>query len=103
MKDNIVQQSDSKLSNFLVLVMAVASGITVANLYYIQPLLVEIANDFQVTQVSVGFVAMLTQIGYALGMLCILPLADIKEKRSLIVTMLLCSAGSLMFMFFLLI
>lgn len=100
MKDNIVQQSDSKLSNFLVLVMAVASGITVANLYYIQPLLVEIANDFQVTQVSVGFVAMLTQIGYALGMLCILPLADIKEKRSLIVTMLLCSAGSLMFMFF---
>ncbi len=100
MKDNIVQQSDSKLSNFLVLVMAVASGITVANLYYIQPLLVEIANDFQVTQVSVGFVAMLTQIGYALGMLCILPLADIKEKRSLIVTMLLCSAGSLMFMLF---
>ncbi|WP_081468566.1 MFS transporter [Desulfosporosinus orientis] len=80
--------------------MAVASGITVANLYYIQPLLVEIAESFHVTQVSVGFVAMLTQVGYALGMLSILPLADIKEKRSLIVTMLLFSACALLFMSF---
>ncbi|WP_242865766.1 MFS transporter [Desulfosporosinus sp. HMP52] len=80
--------------------MAIASGITVANLYYSQPLLVEIAESFQVTQVSVGFVAMLTQIGYALGMLSILPLADIKEKRFLIVSMLLCSACALLAMFF---
>lgn len=88
------------MSRFLVLVMAAASGITVANLYYIQPLLVEIAESFHVTQVSVGFVAMLTQVGYALGMLSILPLADIKEKRSLIVTMLLFSASALLFMSF---
>ena|GEM_PF-2966426 len=67
MKNNEVQQPDFKLNNFLVLVMAIASGITVANLYYIQPLLVEIAYTFHVTQVNVGFVAMLTQIGYALG------------------------------------
>jgi predicted MFS family arabinose efflux permease len=94
------QGKDLKLSGFLVLVMAVASGMTVANLYYIQPLLVEIAHSFQVTQVSVGFVAMLTQIGYALGMLIILPLADVKEKRLLIIVMILCSACSLMFMVF---
>ena len=100
LKQNKVQKSDYKLSDFLVLVMAVASGVTVANLYYIQPLLVEISNSFHVTQVSVGFVAMLTQIGYALGMLFILPLADIREKRSLIITMLLCSACSLMLMHF---
>lgn len=97
LKESIVEQNNSKLNSFLVLIMAAASGITVANLYYIQPLLVEIANSFHVTQVSVGFVAMLTQVGYALGMLLILPLADIKEKRFLIVTMLLCSACSLMF------
>lgn len=95
-----IQQTDFKLNGFLVLVMAVASGITVANLYYIQPLLVEIANSFHVNQVSVGFVAMLTQIGYALGMLIILPLADIKEKRLPIVIMLLCSACSLLLMYF---
>lgn len=100
MKQIKVQNNDFKLSNFLVLVMAVASGVTVANLYYIQPLLVEIANSFHVTQISVGFVAMLTQIGYALGMLLILPLADIREKRLLIITMLLCSACSLMLMYF---
>ncbi|KGK87798.1 MFS transporter permease [Desulfosporosinus sp. HMP52] len=93
-------KSNFELSNSLVLVMAIASGITVANLYYSQPLLVEIAESFQVTQVSVGFVAMLTQIGYALGMLSILPLADIKEKRFLIVSMLLCSACALLAMFF---
>nr|WP_085931671.1 MFS transporter [Desulfosporosinus meridiei] len=80
--------------------MAIASGITVANLYYSQPLLVEIAESFHVTQVSVGIVAMLTQIGYALGMLSILPLADIKEKRFLIVFMLLCSACALLAMYF---
>lgn len=95
-----VTQNNFALSNILVLVMAVTSGMTVANLYYIQPLLVEIADSFNVTQVSVGFVAMLTQVGYALGMLSILPLADIKEKRLLIVTMLLCSACALMFMSF---
>ncbi|TCL66521.1 putative MFS family arabinose efflux permease [Hydrogenispora ethanolica] len=91
--------SKPALNQFLVMVMAVACAITLANLYYIQPLLGEIAATFHVTQVSVGFVAMLTQIGYALGMLCILPLADIREKRSLILIMLLCAACSLMVMF----
>lgn len=89
-----------KLNRFLVLIMAAATGITVANLYYIQPLLAEIAAEFNVTQVSVGFVAMLTQAGYALGMLFLLPLADIKEKRKLIITMLCFSCGSLLLMFF---
>lgn len=100
LKNNDVQQAKSKLNNFLVLVMAIASGVTVANLYYIQPLLGDIANTFHVTQVSVGFAAMLTQIGYALGMLFLLPLADIKEKRFLIILMLICSASSLTLMFF---
>lgn len=92
--------NDFELTHFLVLVMAAACGITVANLYYIQPLLAEIAREFHVTQVSIGFVAMLTQIGYALGMLFLLPLADIMEKRFLIIIMLFCSAFSLLLMFF---
>ena len=95
-----ISQNKFKLNNFLVLSMATAAGITVANLYYIQPLLGEIARSFQVSQVSIGFVAMLTQIGYALGMLLILPLADIREKRKLIIIMLICSTCSLLLMFF---
>jgi predicted MFS family arabinose efflux permease len=88
------------LSKSLVLIMAVAGGIAVANLYYIQPLLAEIARYFHVTQVNVGFVATLTQVGYALGMLIILPLADIREKRYLILIMLCCSSCSLLLMAF---
>ncbi|EPR12127.1 MFS transporter [Ruminiclostridium papyrosolvens] len=98
--NNAIFYNSFKLNRFLVLIMAAATGITVANLYYIQPLLAEIATEFNVTQVSVGFVAMLTQAGYALGMLFLLPLADIKEKRKLIITMLCCSCGSLLLMFF---
>ena len=72
------QRDISQLNKTLVMIMAVASGVTVANLYYLQPLLAKIAATFQVTQVSVGFAAMLTQAGYALGMLFLLPLADIR-------------------------
>lgn len=88
------------LTNLLILVMSISCGLTVANLYYIQPLLADIAKTFHVTQLSIGFAAMLTQIGYAIGMIFILPLGDIKEKRKLIVIMLLCSILSLMGMFF---
>jgi len=88
----------TELNRTLVLAMAAASGIAVANLYYIQPLLADIAQTFHVTQVSVGSVAMLTQIGYALGMLFLLPLADKREKKSLVLTMLFCAMGALALM-----
>lgn len=88
------------LTNLLILIMSIAGGVTVANLYYIQPLLADIAKTFHVNQLSIGLAAMLTQIGYAIGMLFILPLGDIKEKRKLIVVTLLFSMISLMSMFF---
>lgn len=96
--DNI--QTKPALTNLLILVMSIACGLTVANLYYIQPLLADIAKTFHVNQLSISFAAMLTQIGYAIGMVFILPLGDIKEKRKLIVILLLCSTLSLMSMFF---
>lgn len=89
-----------RLTRFLVVTLAVAAGITVANLYYIQPLLAEIARSFGVAQTNVSLAATLTQVGYALGMLLILPLADIREKKSLILLMLGCSALALLFMAF---
>lgn len=88
------------LTNLLILVMAITCGLTVANLYYIQPLLADMAKTFHMTQLSIGFAAMLTQIGYAIGMIFILPLGDIKERRNLIIIVLLCSIISLMSMFF---
>lgn len=68
--------------------MAASTGVIVANIYYIQPLLADIASAFNLTVTKVGFIAMLTQIGTALGMLFFVPLGDSRERRSLITLLL---------------
>ncbi|MGA3347656.1 MAG: MFS transporter [Candidatus Sulfotelmatobacter sp.] len=69
--------------------MAFCVGAVVANIYYIQPLLSTIAATFRISVPKVGSVAMLTQLGGALGMLIFVPLGDTKERRRLIVSLLL--------------
>ncbi|RNI32071.1 MFS transporter [Rufibacter immobilis] len=64
--------------------MTIATGMVVANLYYNQPLLGRIAATFGVTEASAGSLAMLTQIGYAVGMLFIIPLGDMLRRKRLI-------------------
>jgi predicted MFS family arabinose efflux permease len=83
------------LSPGLVGLMAVTCGMNVANLYYNQPLLAQIGHYFRVTERQVGAVPLLTQIGTAAGMLLFVPLGDIRERRTLIVRMLVGSAGAL--------
>lgn len=68
--------------------MAASTGVIVANLYYIQPLLADIARNFGLSVTKVGFIAMLTQVGTSLGMLLFVPLGDSKERRSLITILL---------------
>ncbi|MBY9079299.1 MFS transporter [Paenibacillus sp. HN-1] len=84
-----------ELTRGLILLLAVASGLGVANLYYNQPLLADIGRTFHATSTQVGYVSMLTQIGYALGMLLFVPLGDIRERRGLISLLLACVALSL--------
>lgn len=88
-----------QLDRKLILLMATGSGITVANIYYIQPLLNQIAGFYHITQASAGLLATLTQIGYALGLFLILPLADLVERKKLILTMLILSTLSLFTMY----
>ena len=88
------------LSKSFILIMSIASGLTVANIYYIQPLLAEIAQYFHVTQGHSGLMATLTQVGYAFGLFLVLPLADIFEKRKLILSMLLGATIFLVLLFF---
>lgn len=76
-------------------VMAITGGVVVANNYYNQPLLVEFARTFNVTEKSAGVVAAVTQFGYALGMLLFLPLSDMMERRKMIRVMLLASMCAL--------
>jgi predicted MFS family arabinose efflux permease len=69
-------------------VMAVGCGLSVANLYYNQPLLVQMARSFGVPAPRTGLVATLSQVGYALGLLLFVPLGDLLERRSFVTAML---------------
>lgn len=83
------------LSKQFILILAIASGLSVANMYYNQPLLAEIGRTFNASSNAVGYVSMLTQIGYALGMLFFVPLGDIRERRTLISGLLIAVSLSL--------
>ncbi len=80
--------SSQRISRRLVVVLAVASGVAVANLYYAQPLLSEIAHGLHVSSGSAGLLVTLSQVGYALGLLFVVPLGDLLERRRLIVVVL---------------
>lgn len=64
--------------------MTIATGMVVANIYYNQPLLADISRDFKVSEAQCGMLAMLTQSGYAAGMLFTVPLGDMLERKRLI-------------------
>jgi predicted MFS family arabinose efflux permease len=72
------------LSLSLLWLMTIATGIVVGNNYYNQPLLGLMAKDFNVTEVRISNIAMLTQIGYAFGLLFIVPLGDMVHRKKLI-------------------
>lgn len=76
--------------------MALAAGLAVANLYYHQPLLGDIGRTFQASDRAVGLVATVSQVGYALGLLLIVPLGDSLERRRVIVIMTLLVSLALM-------
>ncbi|UYQ91324.1 MFS transporter [Chitinophaga horti] len=74
------------LSRWNIIVMAMCTGLIVANIYYSQPLLVLIAQDFGVSESNAGQVTFLTQAGYALGLFFCVPLGDkIERKRQILV------------------
>ncbi|RKL14586.1 hypothetical protein BFJ68_g6142 [Fusarium oxysporum] len=75
---------------------AMASGITVANLYYNQPILNKIAATFNVSYEESSQVATLLQSGYAAGLIFVLPLGDILERRPFIIALVLATATMLM-------
>lgn len=82
------------LSNSVLYLMSVSAGLVVANLYYNQPLLHQIAVTFSATESSVSNVALSTQLGYAFGLLIIIPLGDkISNKKILKVDFLMMIAS----------
>lgn len=84
------------ISPGMVLLLAFASGLIVANLYYAQTLVGPISDATGLSAEAAGLIVTLTQIGYTLGLLFIVPLGDLLENRRLIVTALLFTAAALM-------
>jgi len=85
------------MSRGIVWLLAISTGCIVANIYYAQPLLADIAREFGLTVTQVGAVFMLTQIGMGTGMLVFVPLGDKYERRRLISTLLVAAAFALVF------
>lgn len=79
-------------SSWIILILAIACGVIVANLYYAQPLVGPISSTLGLSSGAAGLIVTLTQIGYGIGLLFIVPLGDILENRKLVVTLLLFTA-----------
>lgn len=73
----------AELTAWLTFLLASACGIIAANIYYAQPLLGNISADLSLSAQASGWIVTLTQIGYGLGLLVIVPLADLVENRRL--------------------
>ncbi|WP_061708715.1 MFS transporter [Pseudenterobacter timonensis] len=72
------------VSRWVIFIMALGAGFSVASIYYAQPLLPLMGNDLHLSVAGMGLVPTLTQAGYALGILFLLPLGDRHDRRLLI-------------------
>ncbi|HZP54065.1 MFS transporter [Actinocrinis sp.] len=79
----------------IVFLLAFACALTVANLYYCQPLLPEIAKSFSASQSATGGLVTANQLGYGVALLLIVPLGDITNRRRLVCGLLVIEAAAL--------
>lgn len=82
------ENADASLSRPVMLLIAVACGMAVANIYYAQPLLDAIAGDYGIGQARMGLIVTITQICYALGLIFLVPLGDLLNRRRLVAGMM---------------
>jgi predicted MFS family arabinose efflux permease len=73
------------LSGVQTLIVASAAGLSVANIYYAQPLLDLMAHDLGILPATVGLIVMVTQVGYGLGLIFVVPIGDLIDRRKLII------------------
>src|ERR1700730_9612732 len=81
--------ADSSLDNetvskLITLLLAVACGLIVANLYYAQPLVGPIGASLRLSPEAAGLIVTMAQMGYVAGLLLIVPLGDLVENRNLV-------------------
>lgn len=85
-----MNDNDIVMTKFLAILFAICSGLAIGNLYWAQPLLVQIMDGFGLPAANGGLLVTATQIGYAMGILFILPLGDfVRRKRMIAIVMVL--------------
>lgn len=84
MKNTPAAPVHPRLTPVVLWMMTVATGLVVANIYYNQPLLGDMAHTFNISSGKAGQISMFTQLGYAAGLLFIIPLADMLKRKRLI-------------------
>ena len=76
--------------------MALATGVIVANLYYLQPLLHQVKGDFHTGTMGTTSLITLVQVGYALGLAFVVPLGDLVPRRRLVVAIFILAAATML-------
>ena len=76
----------------LTFILATAAGVSIANVFYSQPLLTLIADSFGITESAASIVVTVTQLGYAAGIILVIPLGDLFEPRALASRVLIITA-----------
>lgn len=90
------KRSKPGLSRSLTLLFAAASGLAVANAYFAHPLLDVIADDLSLPRATIGFVVGATQLGYGLGLVLLVPVGDLVDRRKLVIIQSLLSVLALL-------
>ncbi|RZA16195.1 MAG: MFS transporter, partial [Lysobacteraceae bacterium] len=75
---------EAPVSHALVTLLAAGAGLSVASIYYSQPMLGVLATNLPASESAVGMVPTLTQLGYAAGILLLAPLGDRHDRRTII-------------------
>jgi predicted MFS family arabinose efflux permease len=85
-----------KLSRKDILLMALCTGLIVANIYYCQPLVILVAKEYNLTESYAGRITYLTQAGYAIGLFLLVPLGDMFERKKQILVITGLAIGALL-------
>ena len=83
------------LSRAIMLLFAVASGLAVANAYFAHPMLDVMADDLGLSHAHAGLIVGATQVGYGLGLILLVPIGDLVDRRRLVIAQSLLSVIAL--------
>ncbi|MGV1837414.1 MFS transporter [Rhizobium rhizogenes] len=83
------------LSRAIMLLFAAASGLAVANAYFAHPMLDVMADDLGLSRAHAGLIVGATQVGYGLGLILLVPIGDLIDRRRLVIAQSLLSVAAL--------